>query len=156
MPLHPEYRTSPMLFYVPPLLPVLGKVVNGLYDHSAKEFFTSLDHARFSVKYLAKLFGAGNEEIVTYALKKMMAVRYFKRMQQLGDLDKGKVLEIMREADLSEAEAEEIYKITTLATVGERFVLPPIQREEAMATIGADICKGCTGCGETKEPKRGF
>ena len=86
----------------------------------------------------------------------MMAVRYFKRMQQLGDLDSGKVHEIMREADISEEEAEEIYKITTLATVGERFVLPPIQREEAMATKEPEVCKGCTGCGEIKEPTRGF
>ncbi|MBI2996595.1 MAG: nitrate reductase subunit beta [Candidatus Melainabacteria bacterium] len=156
LPLHPEYRTSPMLFYVPPLLPVLGKVVNRLYDHSAKEFFTSLEHARLSIKYLAKLFSAGNEEIITYALKKMMAVRYFKRMQQLGDLDNGKVYEIMREAYLTENEAEEIYKITSLATVNERFVLPPIQREEAMVTKEPEVCKGCTGYGEIKEPRRGF
>ncbi|MGZ7041220.1 MAG: nitrate reductase subunit beta, partial [Thermoanaerobaculia bacterium] len=31
LPLHPEYRTLPMLFYVPPLLPVMGHVIDGVY-----------------------------------------------------------------------------------------------------------------------------
>ena len=35
LPLHPEFRTLPMLFYVPPLGPVLAKVENGVYDNVA-------------------------------------------------------------------------------------------------------------------------
>ena len=35
LPLHPEFRTLPMLFYVPPLGPVLAKVENGVYDNIA-------------------------------------------------------------------------------------------------------------------------
>ena len=33
LPLHPEFRTLPMLFYVPPLGPVLAKTGNGVYDN---------------------------------------------------------------------------------------------------------------------------
>ena len=37
LPLHPEFRTLPMLFYVPPLGPVLAKTGNGVYDNVASE-----------------------------------------------------------------------------------------------------------------------
>src|SRR5579884_2529774 len=37
LPLHPEFRTLPMLFYVPPLGPVLAKTGNGVYDSVADE-----------------------------------------------------------------------------------------------------------------------
>ncbi|MGZ7079231.1 MAG: nitrate reductase subunit beta, partial [Thermoanaerobaculia bacterium] len=36
LPLHPEYRTLPMLFYVPPLLPVMGHVIDGVYGRASK------------------------------------------------------------------------------------------------------------------------
>lgn len=157
LPLHIEYRTSPMLFYVPPLLPVMGKMENGIYEHTQETFFTCLEKSRFSTKYLASLFSAGNEEIITRVLKKLLAVRYFKRSEQLHDIDKGKIEAIMREANLTEKEAEEIYKMTSMPTVYERFVLPPIQREEAIeAKLDPEVCKGCTGCGELNTPKRGL
>ncbi len=37
LPLHPEFRTLPMLFYVPPMLPVIAEVKNGSYDVSGAE-----------------------------------------------------------------------------------------------------------------------
>ncbi|MBK8129653.1 MAG: nitrate reductase subunit beta, partial [bacterium] len=43
LPLHPEFRTMPMLFYVPPLLPVMGKDGDQPYDHTKVISFTSLD-----------------------------------------------------------------------------------------------------------------
>ncbi len=157
LPLHIEYRTSPMLFYVPPLLPVMGKMDNGIYEHAKEAFFTSIEKARFSTKYLAGLLSAGNEEIITSVLKKLLAVRYFKRSEQLHDIDKGAVEAIMREANLTEKEAEEIYQMTSMPTVYERFVLPPLQREEAIETkLDPEVCKGCTGCGELNTPKRGL
>lgn len=157
LPLHIEYRTSPMLFYVPPLLPVMGKVTNGIYEHSVSEFFTSLEKARFSVSYLSKLFSADNEEIINKTMKKLMAVRYFKRAQQLEDVDMGKVHEIMREANVTEEEAEEIFQMTSLPDMYQRFILPPIQREEAIsAKVNPEVCKGCTGCGGINDAKRGF
>ncbi len=157
LPLHIEYRTMPMLFYVPPLLPIQGKVENGMYEHDPEKFFTSLDKARLSVSYLARLFSANNESIIISALKKMMAVRYFKRVQQVPDIDKDKVEAIMREANVSDEEAEAIFAMTSLPTVYDRFVLPPIQREEAIEPkMSTEKCKGCTGCGEVQTPERGL
>ena len=34
LPLHAEFRTLPMLFYVPPMLPVLAKIKDGVYDNA--------------------------------------------------------------------------------------------------------------------------
>jgi nitrate/nitrite transporter NarK len=35
-----------MLFYVPPLLPIAGKIENGTYNTNSEDFFSSLDRAR--------------------------------------------------------------------------------------------------------------
>ncbi|MCC6742494.1 MAG: nitrate reductase subunit beta [Acidobacteria bacterium] len=156
LPLHVEYRTMPMLFYVPPLLPVMGKQSSGLYENQVDSFFSGIDAARLPVRYLASLFSAGNEQIVDKVLKKMMAVRYFKRSQELSDVDPDLVRAILREAETTPAEAEEIYAMTALPTVYERFVLPPIQREEAIeGTCAPDSCKGESGIGFVQIAKRG-
>jgi nitrate reductase / nitrite oxidoreductase, beta subunit len=79
LPLHAEYRTLPMLFYVPPLLPVMGQIQNGKYDSSGADLFAAVDELRMPVQYLARLFSAGNEGKVRYTLKKQLAVRLLQR-----------------------------------------------------------------------------
>jgi nitrate reductase / nitrite oxidoreductase, beta subunit len=146
LPLHIEYRTMPMLFYVPPLLPVMGKSANGTYTHDAKNFFTCLEKARLPLKYLASLFSAGNEQIVEGVMKKLMAVRYFKRWQGVRDIAEGDVQKILREAQTTPEEVEEIYQMTAIPTQYQRYVLPPLQREEAIQnTCSPEACKGCSG-----------
>ncbi len=146
LPLHIEYRTMPMLFYVPPLLPVMGKATNGTYGHEAKDFFTGLEQARLPIKYLASLFSAGNEEVIEAVLKKLMAVRHYKRWQNVRDLPENEVHKILREAQTTAEEVEEIYRMTALPTQYQRYVLPPLQREEAVQnSCDPEICKGCSG-----------
>jgi nitrate reductase beta subunit len=156
LPLHLEYRTMPMLFYVPPLLPVMGRSVNKVYGHDHKGFFSGLEEARLPIKYLASLFSAGNTEIVEAVMKKMMAVRYFKRAQDVKDLDPVAIERLMREAGTTPREAEEIYELTSLPTVYERYVMPPMHREEAIGgTVNPEVCKGCSGFGCAPAPERG-
>ncbi len=157
LPLHVEYRTMPMLFYVPPLLPVMGKLDNGTYDNEVDGFFASLDKSRLPIKYLARLFSAGNEEILESVIKKLMAVRYYKRSMEIEDLDLVLISRMMREGNVTPQEAEEIYALTALPTVDERFVLPPLQREEAMSSPNLDpeTCRGCSGFGCHDAPARG-
>jgi len=156
LPLHIEYRTAPMLFYVPSLLPVMGKMENGLYNHSSKDFFTSLDKSRMSVEFLAKLFSAGNTDVVDAAMKKLMAVRYYKRSEQVSDIDKKYVEDIISEAKTTKEEIEAIYKITTVATTDDRFSMPPVQREMGIENLEhPESCKGCTGLGSLSKFDRG-
>ncbi len=156
LPLHIEYRTMPMLFYVPPLLPVMGQAVNGTYGHSGDQFFSSLEKARIPLRYFAQLFSAGNEEIVERVMKKLMAVRYYKRWQSVKDFPEDEVRKIIREAQTTPEEIEEIYAMTAIPTVYQRYVLPPLQREEAVqSTCSPEACKGCTGLGINQTPERG-
>jgi len=146
LPLHIEYRTMPMLFYVPPLLPIMGKSEGGAYGHGSGGFFTSIERSRLPIKYLARLFSAGNEQIVEAVMKKLLAVRVYKRWQTVRDLPEDKVNQMLREARVTAEEAEEIYALTAIPTVYQRFVLPPLQREEAVqSTCSPELCKGCTG-----------
>ncbi|MGA8891566.1 MAG: nitrate reductase subunit beta [Anaeromyxobacteraceae bacterium] len=125
LPLHPEYRTLPMLFYVPPLLPAMAQDA----AEGAPSFFTSLEKARLPLRYLASLFSAGNEQVVAAAYRKLMAVRLHRRARQVGDLPADAVAGAMAEARLSAEDADAIYRLTSLAGMDERIVIPPMMRE---------------------------
>ncbi|MBZ0188424.1 MAG: nitrate reductase subunit beta [Candidatus Obscuribacterales bacterium] len=156
LPLHVEYRTMPMLFYVPPLLPVMGKLDNGIYEHTTEHFFTAIENCRVPLKYLASLFSAGNEEVVVHAIKKLMAVRYYMRSLDMDDIDLVEISKALREGDTTPEEAMAIYRMTALPTIDERYVLPPLQREESIeGTCSPEACKGCTGMGVNVTIDRG-
>lgn len=135
LPLHPEFRTLPMLFYVPPLLPVISSEQNGEVQRLAGDLFSSLENARMPIRYMARLFAAGNEEPVTAAYKKLIAVRLYKRSQAVGDVSDDQVEKALAEAGLTAQDAEAIYRLTTLAAYEERFVIPPMRREVAIEAI---------------------
>ena len=162
LPLHPEFRTLPMLFYVPPLMPVMGRGGDGAYEHAGMgddgtdELFAPIDKARLPLKYLAKLFAAGNVDEVRKVMKRLVAVRYARRATELDDVDPERVERVLREAGITAAEADEIYRLTALATLEDRYVLPPLHREEALAGMcEPEVCRGSCGLGPTEPPKRG-
>ena len=72
---------------VPPLLPVMANTDDGTYDTANEELFSPIEKARLPMEYLAKLFSAGNIDPVRIALKKQYAVRLFKRLETVGDMD---------------------------------------------------------------------
>jgi nitrate reductase beta subunit len=156
LPLHPEFRTLPMLYYVPPLLPVMGRSDGNIYEHDSDTFFTSIDKARLPMKYLAALFSAGNIDPVRDSMKKLLAVRIYQRSITLDDVDHDKLRKILRDADLTEAQAQEIYTLSALPGPEERFVIPPTQREESIenTSCSPDKCKGTCGLGKSDKPQR--
>ena len=89
LPLHPEYRTLPMVWYIPPLSPVADVVHAAGYDPDRPDnVFATIDSLRIPIEYLANLFTAGNAETVRGVLRKLAAVRAIQRAGQLGlDLD---------------------------------------------------------------------
>ncbi|HEX5483996.1 MAG TPA: nitrate reductase subunit beta, partial [Terriglobia bacterium] len=50
LPLHPEWRTLPMLFYVPPLLPVTASISREGHYEMDTDFFSSLESARLPIR----------------------------------------------------------------------------------------------------------
>jgi len=150
LPLHPEYRTLPMLFYVPPLVPVMGKTVEGVYGRAtdSENVFGALEQSRLPIKYLASLFSAGDPAPVTASLKKLMAVRWYRRSLELKDVDRVTAARVLAEAGLTPESANAIYRLTALSTLEERFVLPPLQREEALSGFGDEAAEECRqSCG---------
>jgi nitrate reductase beta subunit len=156
LPLHVEYRTNPMLFYVPPLLPAMGKNDQGVVSTLSQEFFSTIEASRIPLSFLSKLFSAGNTGVVTDVMKKLLAVRLYRRSLSVDEGSAEAALEILRTAGLTPAVADDIYRMTTMATVYDRFVMPPIQAEET-TYAGRDVeaCKGCNGFGATQSPERG-
>jgi nitrate reductase / nitrite oxidoreductase, beta subunit len=155
LPLHPEFRTVPMLFYVPPVLPVIATLESGK-QRLAEDYFSSLESARVPLRYMASLLSAGNESVVTEALAKVLAVRIFKRAQTVGEDVPGEGDTALRRAGISAREAEKIYRLTAVASYDERFVIPPSAREVAIASCGDPyVEKGETGIGFLRKGKGG-
>lgn len=177
LPLHPEYRTLPMLFYVPPLLPVMASVTQSrdeeqkkklnkiskvwddkwLYDTTTADIWGTIEEMRFPLKYLANLFSAGDEAQVKIRVKKLMAVRMHRRHVTVGDLPEKKAREALAETGLTPEAADAIYRLTSLANFDDRFVIPPAHREQALELLEdtGDV-KGKAGFGTTQPPERGL
>lgn len=176
LPLHPEFRTLPMLWYVPPLLPVMASVTqsdgaqkeklnpiaktwtdNWLYDTSTEEMWGTVDKARFPLKYLASLFSAGDTALVAARLKKLMAVRIYRRWKTVGDISEAKMSSVLKDTGLTPESAEGIFYLTALAKFNDRFVIPPAHREQAIEMIEfAGDARGAIGFGFRETAERGL
>jgi nitrate reductase beta subunit len=155
LPLHPEYRTLPMLFYVPPLLPVMATVSDvdhseqsgklnemakhwpdsWLYDTTTEELFGTIDDARFPLEYMASLFSAGDTRVVADCIKKLMAVRLHRRQETVGDVKPETVAAALTDTELTPRSADDIYYLTSLAKFDDRFVIPASHREQAIEML---------------------
>jgi nitrate reductase beta subunit len=156
LPIHPEFRTLPMLFYVPSLLPVAAGVTNGLYGLK-DSLFGSHNSFRVSARYLASLFSAGEEDEIVLVNRKLLAVRMFKRAETVGDVDKKEVNRMLEEARTAPEEVEAIYRMTSLPSLSDRFVIPPFMREQAIESVQKPQShKEEAGFGFTRPPKRGW
>ncbi|MFN7995408.1 MAG: nitrate reductase subunit beta [Bryobacteraceae bacterium] len=157
LPLHPEWRTLPMLFYVPPLLPVTATLnQQGRYEVET-DFFSSLESARLPMRYMASLFSAGDESHVIAAYRKLLGVRIYKRAQTVGDISMEVAVRAMEEAQLTPEQIEDIYYLTALAGFDERMVIPPALREQAIELgIDTQAYQEERGAGFLRWPERGL
>ncbi len=157
LPPHIEYRTLPMLFYVPPQAPVVAAETNGVVENAADALFHDIDNARVPMRFLANLFGAGHEGGVRYALRKQKAVRWYRRAVTVGDVEMATAERMLKEADSSVEEAEAIYRLTSLCTFNDRFVIPPMHRETAIEMLkDPNEHRQETGFGFLTGPRRGL
>jgi nitrate reductase beta subunit len=161
LPLHAEFRTLPMLFYVPPMLPVLGIANNGHHDVAGASgtrlapLLSSLENARLPIRYMAGLFSAGNEEIVRAVYQKLIAVRVAMRAKTVGDVAAEDLAEALRLGNTTAQEAEAIWRLTATPTFEERFVIPPLAREVSIEVLETPLNrKGQTGFGFNRKAER--
>jgi nitrate reductase beta subunit len=155
LPLHAEFRTLPNVFYVPPVLPMIGMLENGLYNQRTESFFGSIDECRLPMKYLANLFSAGDELTILKVIKKLYAVRMHRRSSTVNDVPQQVADTILKEAELETETADAIYRLTSLPKVDDRFVIPPMYREVAINMLeSTESFKGHQGFGFADKPER--
>ena len=134
LPLHPEYRTLPMVWYIPPLSPVADIVHAAGYDPGQPDrVFATIDALRIPVEYLANLFTAGNADTVRAVLRKLAAVRAIQRAAQLGlDMEEDLPASVGATAD----DLDDLYRLLAIAKYDQRYVIPPAHAEEAGRLMG--------------------
>ena len=157
LPLHAEFRTMPSLFYVPPMLPVMGKMTNNVYESTTENLWGKIEDSRLPMQYLANLFSTGNQDKIRNVLKRLMTVRYHRRKVTVNDIDDSLMKAAFETTGLNPDTADAIYRLTSLAKYDERFVIPPAHREEAIEMIeSTDDRKGNAGFGGKKDTNRVF
>lgn len=123
-PLHPEYRTLPMVWYVPPLSPitkVLEEKVDGL------SYIPSVEDLKIPLRYLANMLSAGDEKPIKTALNTMIALRRYMRNKEVGDI------KFDNTTNFSVQDFDDMYKLLAIADYKDRFVIPTKQIHNAKA-----------------------
>jgi nitrate reductase / nitrite oxidoreductase, beta subunit len=129
LPLHPEYRTLPMVWYIPPLSPVVDVVRDTGHDaEDHGNLFAAIEALRIPVEYLAKLFTAGDPEPVNVVLRRLAAMRCYMRDLNLGREPRE---EIADRVGMTGEQVYDMYRLLALAKYDERYVIPPAHAEQA-------------------------
>jgi hypothetical protein len=125
----PEYRTLPMVWYIPPLSPVADTVTAVGYDADAPDqVFAASEALRVPAEYLANLFTAGDPGPVRRVLRTLAAIRTFMRAGQFGlDVPDG----LAESVGATETDLEDLYRLLAIAKYDERYVIPPAHAEDA-------------------------
>jgi nitrate reductase beta subunit len=146
LPLHPEYRTLPMVWYVPPLSPITAAANAGQVGVNGE--IPDVNQLRIPVKYLANLLTAGDTQPVVRALERMLAMRAYQREKHVdGRINTAALTQV----GISQAAAEDMYHVMAIANYEDRFVIPSTHREYAENAF--DVRGGCgfsfgNGCSE--------
>jgi nitrate reductase beta subunit len=129
LPLHPEYRTMPMVWYIPPLSPVVDVVRDTGEDaEDDGNLFAAIDALRIPVEYLAELFTAGDVAPVDAVLRRLAAMRSYMR-----DINMGREPDasIPAAVGMEEEQMYDMYRLLAIAKYDERYVIPPAHAEQA-------------------------
>ncbi|NUP42287.1 MAG: nitrate reductase subunit beta, partial [Streptomyces sp.] len=145
LPLHPEFRTMPMVWYIPPLSPVVEALTESGFDgEDAGHLFGAIDALRIPVDYLAGLFTAGDPGPVRASLDRLAAMRSHMRAVNLGDAEGGATSDASRTVGMSGREIEEMYRLLALAKYDERYVIPTAAIGEAQQLEESVLPPGCS------------
>ncbi len=144
-PLHPEYRTLPMVWYVPPLSPIQSAADIGHLGHD--DGLPDVRSLRIPVRYLANLLTAGKEQPVIEGLERMLAMRAFMRARTVdGVIDEA----VAARVGMTPDQILEMYQLMAIANYEDRFVIPTAHREigenalDLRGSCGFSFGNGCS------------
>jgi nitrate reductase beta subunit len=139
LPLHPEFRTMPMVWYVPPLSPVVDALSETGHDgEDLDNLFGAIDALRIPIEYLAELFTAGDPEPVRLVLQRLSAMRAYMRAVNLGDPPDESVAEAV---GMSGGDITTLYRLLAVAKYEDRYVIPTAHETEGrqLEEIGCSL-----------------
>ena len=135
-PLHPEYRTLPMVWYIPPLSPIQNAAEAGAIGMDGA--MPDVKNLRIPLRYLANMLTAGDEKPIAQALERMLAMRAYMRAKSVeGVTDEA----IATRVGITGRMIEDMYRIMALADYEDRFVIPTTHREQVEEAY--DLRGGC-------------
>src|SRR6478752_4854081 len=139
LPLHPEFRTLPMVWYVPPLSPVVATLETDGYEADPDDIFGAIDNLRIPQEYLANLLSAGDTEVIRGVLHRLAAMRaYMRKREVLGETDDA----LPQAVAMTGPELERMYRLLAIANYEDRYVIPQAHTEQ-----GAELMRDGDGCG---------
>ncbi|PQP88342.1 nitrate reductase subunit beta [Paenibacillus sp. AR247] len=131
-PLHPEYRTLPMVWYVPPLSPIMNYFEGRDSIENPDMIFPAIEEMRTPIQYLANL----------------AMMRSYMRAQSAGaEFDEARLTRV----GLTAGQMKQMYRLLAIAKYDDRFVVPTSHKESHMdvyrsqGLVGFSL--GCSGCG---------
>lgn len=136
LPLHPEYRTLPMVWYIPPLSPIVDSVTetgNDGEDH--KILLSAISNMRIPLEYLASLFTAGDTKPVEKSLRRLAAMRSYMRDINLGNEPQE---EIAASVGMSGEDMQQMYRLLAIAKYDDRYVIPTTSPESPRGIAALD------------------
>jgi nitrate reductase / nitrite oxidoreductase, beta subunit len=140
LPLHPEYRTMPMVWYIPPLSPVVDALRDTGHDgEDVSNLFGAVQALRIPVRYLAELFTAGDPAPVTAVLERLAAMRAYQRRINLGEAPDETIAATV---GMTGAEMQKLYRLLAIAKYDERYVIPAAHVETAAGL--EELATGCS------------
>jgi nitrate reductase beta subunit len=129
LPLHPEYRTMPMVWYIPPLSPVVDVVRDTGFDaEDTGNLFAAIEALRIPIEYLAELFTAGDVAPVDAVLHRLAAMRSYMRDINMGRDPQER---IPAAVGMTGEQMYDMYRLLAIAKYDERYVIPPAHAEQA-------------------------
>ncbi len=150
LPLHAEYRTLPMVWYVPPLSPLMGTIEGDGADADPDDVFPAIDEMRIPIEYLASLFSIGDTDRIRGILRKLAAMRSYMREQDMIADDQRRDTDM---AGMDDAEIRKLYQLLAIANYKDRFVIPPSRGEvgtspfQMQGSCGITTSDAPGGCG---------
>lgn len=155
LPLHPEYRTLPMVWYIPPLSPIMDAFGGQMDGIDPRVIFPAIDQLRIPIEYLANMLTAGDTDVIRRVLKKMVAMRSYMRQVNLGKEPDVRMLESV---GMDVPTVRDMYELAAIAKYSDRYVVPAAHREIAdnmylgQGGVGFNFMESCTGCSMHEEP----
>lgn len=128
-PLHPEFRTLPMVWYVPPLSPVQSQIEQGNLPTETDGVIPKAEAMRIPLEFLANMFTAGNKEVVKGGLDRMLALRVYMREKNIKGKISQELLDLLEKVGLDEEKVEGMHKYMAIANYEDRFVIPTSHKE---------------------------